>query len=264
MIRRKVIPISALLVIVLGVTIGLIVANEAHGERVLCIGDSLMYQAGSAVTTALQSKGYDVHVNAVPGSGLLDTRYDWPQTASGLIASFNPDIVVAEFIGDYGLLGARPGIVANSQPFYNAWQLAAQQLEDILTARHAQVYWVIGPPVAKPTGEQNVTTLDHIYETLAAPDSGSGHPPVINMNSAFASPGGGYTEYLPGPHGQPVQVRTPDGTHLTPAGENLFARVVASTVKPVSPLRRIVGTSRFPAQPRSKKFEAASEWRARP
>ena len=242
MIRRRVILIPALVVIAVGATIGVIVANEAHGERVLCIGDSLMAQAGSAVTAALESKGYDVQVNAVPGSGLLDTRYDWPQTASGLVANFNPDIVVAEFIGDYGLLGMRPGVAPNSQTFFNAWRFAAQDLEDILTARHAQVYWVIGPPVAQPIGEHNLTILDQIYEMLTAPDTGSGHPPVINMNSAFAAPSDGYTEYLPEPNGQSVQVRTPDGTHLTPAGESLFARVVAQTVKPVSPLRRIIGT----------------------
>lgn len=240
-IRRRVVPIAALLVIAFGVTFGVILANEAHGERVLCIGDSLMFQASSEVTMALQSKGYDVQVNAVAGSGLLDTKYDWPLTASGLIASFNPDIVVAEFIGDYGLLGTRPGVAPNSQAFYDAWMLAAQQLEDILTARHAQVYWVIGPPVAQPSGEHNIMILDHIYQTLAASDTGSGHPPVINMNARFAGQGGGYTEYLPLPDGQLVQVRTPDGTHLTPAGQSLFAQVVAQTVKPVSPFRRIIG-----------------------
>jgi hypothetical protein len=240
-IRRRVILTAAVVVIAVGVTIGVIVANEAHGERVLCIGDSLMAQAGNAVTAALESKGYDVQVNAVPGSGLLDTRYDWPQTASGLVANFNPDIVVAEFIGDYGLLGTRPGVAPNSQTFFNAWRFAAQDLEDILAARHAQVYWVIGPPVAQPIGEHNLTILDQIYEMLIAPDTGSGHPPVVNMNSAFAAPGGGYTEYLRGPYGQAVQVRTPDGTHLTPAGESRFAQVVARTVKPVSPLRRIIG-----------------------
>ena len=76
MIRRRVILIPAVVVLAVGVTIGVIVANEAHGERVLCIGESLMAQAGSAVTAALGAKGYDIQVNAVPGSGLLDTRYD--------------------------------------------------------------------------------------------------------------------------------------------------------------------------------------------
>lgn len=240
-VHRRAVLIAAVGVIAVGVTTGVIVANEAHGERVLCVGDSLMAQAGPAVTAALESKGYEVQVNAVPGSGLLDTRYDWPQTASGLVANFNPDIVVAEFIGDYGLLGTRPGVAPNSQTFFNAWRFAAQDLEDILTARHAQVYWVIGPPVAQPIGEHNLTILDQIYEMLTAPDSGSGQPPIINMNSAFSGPGGGYTEDLPGPHGQQVQVRTPDGTHLTSTGESLFAQVVARTVKPVSPLRRIIG-----------------------
>ena len=238
--RRRLILAAVVVIIAVGVTVGVIVANEAHGERVLCIGDSLMFQAAPAVAAALGSKGYDVRFNAVPGSGLLDTRYDWLQTARGFVASFNPDIVVAEFIGDYGLLGTRPDVPPNSEAFFSAWQVAAQQLEDILTKRHAQVYWVVGPPVAQAVGQHNLTVLNQIYEMLSAPDSGTGHPPIIDMNSAFAAPGGGYTGFLPGPNG-PVQVRTADGTHLTPAGEDLFAQVVARTVKPVSPLRHIIG-----------------------
>ncbi len=241
MIRKRVVVTAVALVIVVGATIGVILANETHGERVLCIGDSLMFQAVPAMTAALGSKGYDVRFNAVPGSGLLDTRYDWLETAKGLVADFNPDIVVAEFIGDYGLLGMRPGVPPNSQAFFDAWRVAAQQMEDILTKRHAQVYWVIGPPVAQPVGQHNLTILDQIYQTLVAPDTDSGRPPVIDMNSAFSAPGGGYTASIRGPQGQSVQVRTSDGTHLTPAGEDLFAQVVAQAVKPVSPLRRIIG-----------------------
>ena len=238
--RRPLVLLPVAVLVAVGVIGGWLWANRSHGERVLAIGDSLMVQAGPAVTQELSAQGYDVQVHAVPGSGLLDTNDDWAQTASNLIAGFNPDIVIAEFIGDYGLFGERPGIPPDSAQFFSSWQFAAQRLEDILTAQHAQVYWVVGPPVAQPSGELRLSRLDHIYQTLRAPDTGTGHPPTIDLNPAFTAGRAGYTQFLPGPDGTPVQIRQPDGTHLTPAGGLLFGRVVAQDVKPVSPLRRVL------------------------
>ncbi len=237
--RRPFVVLLVVVVVAIGVIGGWLWANRSHGERVLAIGDSLMVQAGPAVTQELSAQGYDVQVHAVPGSGLLDTKYDWAQTANNLIASFNPDIVIVEFIGDYGLFGERPGIPPDSVQFFSAWQFAAQRLEDILTAQRAQVYWVVGPPVAQPSGELRLGRLDHIYESLGAPDTGTGHPPIIDLNPAFSGHEG-YTQFLPGPDGTSVQIRQPDGTHLTLAGGLLFGRVVARDVKPVSPLRRLL------------------------
>ena len=96
------------------------------------------------------------------------------------MASFDPDIVVVEFIGNYGVFGTRPGIVARSPQFYAAWAAAAQELERILTTRGAQVYWVIGPPVPLPTSQRQLLQLDHIYETLEAPNTASGHPLTVD------------------------------------------------------------------------------------
>ena len=238
--RRRFVLLLVAAVVALGVIGGWLWVNRAHGERVMAIGDSLMVQAGPAVTQELSAQGYDVQVHAVPGSGLLDTKDDWAQMASSLVASFNPDIVIVEFIGDYGLFGERPGIPPDSVQFFNAWRFAAQRLEDILTAQHAQVYWVLGPPVAQLSGEMRLATLDHIYETLDAPNTGTGHPPTVDLTPDFSASRGGYTEYLHGPHGTSVQIRQPDGTHLTLAGGLLFGRVVGRDVKPVSPLRRLL------------------------
>jgi hypothetical protein len=199
-------------------------------KRVLCIGDSLTSGAAQAVTGHLQAKGFEPEVHAIPGSGLLDTKVNWADQARQVLAQFNPDVVVVEFIGDYGLLGERPGVAANSPQFFAQWASAAQQLEDILTSGGAQVYWVLGPPVAQPVGEHELVSLDYIYQALRAPNTTFGRPLTIDAVRPFSAHGAGYSEFLPNPNGLPVQIRTPDGTHLTVAGDLLFAQTVANAV----------------------------------
>jgi hypothetical protein len=139
-------------------------------------------------------------------------------------------VVVVEYVGDYGFLGERPGVGAHTPAFYAQWAAQAQQLEDILTSRNATVYWVIGPPVSNPINEAAIITLDQIYEHLHAPNTSSGRPPLIDATPALTGGTGRYTEYLPGPGGTPVEVRTPDGTHLTLYGIALLGRVVAQAI----------------------------------
>ena len=109
--------------------------------------------------------------------------------------------------------------------------MAAQFLEDVLASRGAQVYWVIGPPLAKPFNQMKLTTLDSIYESLHAPNDASGSPPIINVVNAFSAPNGGYSADLPGPDGTFVQMRLPDGIHFTSAGIARYADIVAQSLK---------------------------------
>jgi hypothetical protein len=198
--------------------------------RVVLIGDSLMAQGASAVSSDLGSKGFSAQVPAIPGSGLLDTKVDWAGEARSLVRDVDPDVVVAEFIGDYGLLGERPGVRIRSPQFYAQWAAAAQTMEDILTSRGAQVYWVLGPPVAQAAGETELQELDRIYVNLNAPNTPSGRPLTIDLVGPFSAPGGGYAQDLPGPGGSSVQVRSADGTHFAPAGITRFASTIADAV----------------------------------
>jgi hypothetical protein len=199
-------------------------------KRVLCIGDSLTTGAAQAVTSQLQAHGFDPEVHAIPGSGLLDTKVTWADQARQLVAQFDPDVVTVEFLGDYGLLGERPGVAPNSRDFFTQWASAAQELEGILTSRGAQVYWILGPPVAQPVGEHELLDLDYIYQALHAPNTPTGRSLTIDAVRPFSVPGVGYSEFLPDSEGHPVQIRTSDGTHFTVAGDLLFAKTVTRAV----------------------------------
>jgi hypothetical protein len=45
------------------------------------------------------------------------------------------------------------------------------------------------------------------------------------------APGGRYTWTIPGPDGQPEQVRVEDGVHMTPYGNQLLADLTLTTVE---------------------------------
>jgi hypothetical protein len=216
---------------VAGVAIAaVVVPPRVVPKRVLCIGDSLMSGAALDVTGQLQMKGFDPKVHAIPGSGLLDTKINWLDQARQLVTQFDPDVVVVEFIGDYGLLGERPGVAPNSPQFFDQWAAATRQLESALTSRGAQVYWVLGPPVAQAVGEHELVDLDYIYQALRASNTATRRALTIDAVQPFSASHGGYSEYLPDPQGHLVQIRTPDGTHMTEAGDLLFANTVASAV----------------------------------
>jgi hypothetical protein len=84
--------------------------------------------------------------------------------------------------------------------------------------------------VAQPVGERALVDLDYIYQALHAPNTRTGRPLTIDAVRPFSAPGVGYSESLPDPQGHPVQIRTPDGTHLTVAGDLLFAQTMANAV----------------------------------
>jgi hypothetical protein len=198
---------------------------------VLFIGDSLTFESRFALKADLRARGFTAQVQAVSGSGLLDTQLSWSARARHLIAADDPDDVVVEFIGNYGLKGAQPGIADATPQFYERWRTAAQQLEDILTSRNAQVYWVIGPPLGLAFNQGKLTTIDRIYASLHAPNVASGRPPTISVVQAFSAPGGGYAAYLPGPGGTLVQMRLADKVHFTEAGIARYADTVGSALE---------------------------------
>jgi hypothetical protein len=230
--RRRVLWLTGAAVLAAVVIVPIYFYALAGGKRVLLIGDSLMVQSSAVTSAGLEARGYDVQVMAVPGSGLLDTdpRINWPARFTNALDSYNPDVVVVEFIGDYGLFGLRPGVVDGSPRFYSEWMAAAQEAENVLGSRHAVVYWVIGPPVQRQSSEVKLMTLDQIYEHLKVPHALYGSPPTIDMVTPFGGPNGQYTQDRKGDQGRVVQLRRSDGTHFTPAGELVFGETVTNAV----------------------------------
>jgi hypothetical protein len=196
----------------------------------LCIGDSLTWESATAISHDLRAEGISAQIHAVPGSGLLDTQINWLARAQQYVAEYQPTVVVAEFVGDYGLFGKQPGLVESTPAFYADWAVQAQDLENILASHGARVYWVVGPPLESTASEAELLNLDAIYAHLHAPSGSTDKPKLIDTTKAFGTPSGVYTPSVSISGGPPQVVRQPDGIHFTPAGVALFAKTIADDV----------------------------------
>jgi hypothetical protein len=227
--KRMVLVWVAAGALVVGTAAYVAVAALAPKATALYIGDSLTWESATAISQDLQAKGFTPQIHAVPGSGLLDTQVNWLTRAQQYVAEYKPKVVVAEFVGDYGLFGKPPGLVEDTPAFFADWAVQAQDLENILASQGAQVYWVVGPPLENPASEAELIKLDAIYAHLHAPAGSTDKPLIINTVKEFGTASGGYTPSVP-VSGQPVTVRLPDGTHFTPAGVTLFAKTVVGAI----------------------------------
>jgi lysophospholipase L1-like esterase len=67
-------------------------ASTVRGNRVLVVGDSLLWQSMPPVTAALAGRGWDPTIKAAPGT----TIGAWTSKMSGFVAETKPDVVVLE------------------------------------------------------------------------------------------------------------------------------------------------------------------------
>ena len=101
-------------------------------------------------------------------------------------------------------------------------------LMDQLRAPGRLVVWIGQPPIRDPDFAASIAVVNQAYA-----DEAASRPWVTHVDAAavLGGPGGAYAESLPaGPDGggTAVDVRQPDGIHLTPAGgERLAAEVMA-------------------------------------
>jgi hypothetical protein len=100
-----------------------------------------------------------------------------------------------------------------------AWNAAyAKRVGDFMAAAvgaGARMLWIGMPPMADPTLNaemENLNSIDQGQATL--------HPGVTYFPSwsVLANPEGQFAAYLPDASGNEVQVREPDGTHITEPG----------------------------------------------
>lgn len=198
------------------------------------LGDSLAYQAAPFVTETLHAEGFQVFSRAVAGTGLLQglnpfswvpSGWDWLTEMRSLVAQDDPDVVVAEFIGVYFPPADGSGLAYGSDAFKAAWGRATEEAMQILTAKHATVYWVLVPPMKGELLNEVAHEVNDIYRNLI---SRWNQTPLqdavqyIDESTPFSNPDGSFAEYLPGADGTPVLMRWPDGVHLTDAALAIY------------------------------------------
>jgi lysophospholipase L1-like esterase len=204
--------------------------SAAAPLRVLVVGDSLGIDLGNTLVNDLAGTGVvSATLDGEEATGLTrPDYYNWPSELQGDLAKYSPQVVVI-------MVGANdpqdfPG--PPDVPFGTA-QWSAMYTQRVgafmqeATSSGARVIWVGMPPMQDGGRSSAMQTLDGIYQSQAQQIPGVTY---VDGWALLSSPPGQYAAYLVS-NGVEVNVREPDGTHVSPGGAEILSQAVMSTMR---------------------------------
>jgi uncharacterized protein len=206
--------------------------TAAHPLRVLILGDSLGIDMGGPLQNDLANTGVvQATLDARESTGLTRPDYfNWPAELQSDLGTARPQVVVV-------MIGANdpqdfpgPPDVPYSSPQWNV--LYAARVAAFMSQAQSQgatVMWIGMPPMQSPQLSSEMADINTLVQQQAALRK----PPVHYISSwtLLGTPQGTYTPFITNGSGQVVNVRTPDGIHLTPAGGEVLAQSVVNYLK---------------------------------
>jgi uncharacterized protein len=201
--------------------------TSADPLRVLIVGDSLGIDMGGQLQYDLAGTGVvNAALDARESTGLTRPDYfNWPAELASDLKTASPQVVVVMIGANDAQDFLGPPDVPYTSPQWNP--MYSQRVSSFMQEAEsggAQVIWVGMPPMENPALSAQMADLDNIDQTEAAAQT----PPVvyISTDKSLGTAQGGYTAFITNAAGQVVNVRTPDGTHLTPGGGQVVAQQV--------------------------------------
>ncbi|GAA5200950.1 hypothetical protein GCM10023322_79930 [Rugosimonospora acidiphila] len=208
-------------------------SGPGHPLRVLVTGDSTAGEPGYALTRLLSSADrddLDVRDEPYAGTGLVrPDAFDWSLKAASQAATFHPDVAVV-------FLGENDGFPLNgASPDSAAWaRLYADRIQAVIDAYQAGgvklVIWA-APPIDAQTNPAEGSNVNAIFRNVASAvrDTVARIPAtaMVDQYDLF-SVGGRFSHSVPDPTTGAVvpDARLADGSHLTPAGGTIVARLL--------------------------------------
>ncbi len=206
--------------------------TAANPLRVLILGDSLGIDLGGPLQNDLVNTGVvKATLDARESTGLTRPDYfNWPAELQSDLSATHPQIVVI-------MMGANdpqdfpgPPDVPFTSPQWNV--LYAQRAADFMKLAQsggATVIWVGMPPMQNTALSAKMSDIDAIDQQQAA-----ARKPAVDFISSWTLLGtaqGTYAPFITNGAGQVVNVRTPDGIHLTPAGGEVLSQTVLNYLR---------------------------------
>jgi len=200
--------------------------------RVLIVGDSLGIDMGGPLENDLENTGVvSATLDGRESTGLTRPDYfNWPVELQSDIRTTDPQIVVI-------MMGANdpqdfpgPPDVPYTSPQWNVMYAArVAAFMRLAQSQGATVIWVGMPPMQNPALSAKMSDIDAVDQQQAA----QRQPPVdfISSWTLLGTAQGGYTPFITNGSGQVVNVRTPDGIHLTPAGGEVLSQAVVNYLR---------------------------------
>jgi hypothetical protein len=201
--------------------------TAAHPLRVLIVGDSIGIDVGGPLQNDLSNSGVaTVLLDARESTGLTRPDYfNWPAELQSDLKSFAPQIVVI-MIGandPQDFLGP-PDVPYGSERWNDMYAQRVSGFMQLAASTGASVIWIGMPPMQNPQLTAEMSDVDAVDQQQAVLQ----HPAVdfISTWTLLGTPQGTYTPFVTSSGGQVLNIRTPDGTHLTPAGGEVVSERV--------------------------------------
>lgn len=206
--------------------------TAAQPLRVLIVGDSLGLDLGGPLQSDLAGTGVvNAALDARESTGLVRPDYfNWPAELTSDIARVQPQVVVImmgandaqDFLGP-------PDVPYSAAQWNSLYAQRVAQFMQIAASGGATVVWVGMPPMQNPTLNAQMSDLNAVVQHQAA----TAKPPVIFLSTdkTLGTAQGGYTAFVTNGAGQVVNVRAPDGTHMTTGGGQVVAQQVISELQ---------------------------------
>lgn len=201
-------------------------------EHLLMVGDSIIEQLAPYAAEALP--GVDVRYIGGGGIGPLADQADMARQLQRMVDTFDPDMVVFEFSGNY--LRLRPQAVPYVTPdgievgdatdlMYEVWRDESARLVDIADQRGATPIWALTPTIDRDATfgflADGVPRLNAGYRTID-----------VELLDWFGLTGGddGFQEELTDEDGDTEDARSEDGVHFTAFGNRILAATLAERI----------------------------------
>ncbi|MGO8825593.1 MAG: DUF459 domain-containing protein [Acidimicrobiales bacterium] len=206
--------------------------TAADPLRLLIVGDSIGLDMGGPLQSDLAGTGVvNAALDGRVSTGLTRPDYfNWPAELTADLKSTQPQVVVVmigandaqDFLGP-------PDVPYTSSQWNTLYAQRVAQFMGIAESGGATVVWVGMPPMQDPGLNAQMSDLNAVVQQRAA----AAHPAVtyVSTDKSLGTAQGGYTAFVTNAAGQIVNVRTPDGTHLTPGGGQVVAQQVIAELQ---------------------------------
>lgn len=196
----------------------------AVAQKIVVFGDSQAQGLAQALTWLVRKDGHYKIINRTkPGTGLSQSKiYDWYAAIDHVAQTDCASIAVMMFGGnDWMPLRDTSGhwIRFGSEKWEDSYLQRVLEVCTKATAKGLRVIWVGDPISRKPTYNDAMMLLNHIYRT-AATMTGSTY---LDIWSVVSDEAGNFATYGKALNGETKRLRTDDGIHFTTSGYQLLA-----------------------------------------
>jgi uncharacterized protein len=206
--------------------------TAANPLRVLIVGDSIGLDLGGPLQNDLSNTGVTVAtLDGHESTGLTRPDYfNWPAELQSDLSKYNPQVVVI-MIGanDPQDFPGPPDVPYTSAQWNSMYAARVAAFMQLAGSGGAKVIWVGMPPMQDGDLSAKMNDLNTLVQQQAA----AAKPPVNYLSTwaLLGNPPGTYSPYITNAAGQVVNVRTPDGTHMTPAGGEVVSQQVLTYLR---------------------------------